>query len=123
MLRAAFWFTALIFVPLGLFLYFLPPGVASLVGVSPLWLVRASGGLVFVWGAFLLAASALPDGLKVGALVAGNLLSVATLLPAVIRQGEQMPAQVRMALLALCALLTLLAVVAMLSLPSRRSRL
>lgn len=123
MLRAAFWLTALVFLPVGLYLYFLPPSVASVVGLSPLWLARASGGLLFVWGAFLLAAGAAPDGLKVGSLVAGNLLTVATLLPAVLRQGEQMlPAQ-RGALLGVCGLLGLLAVAALLALPSRRSRL
>ncbi|MFC4639542.1 hypothetical protein [Deinococcus hohokamensis] len=123
MLRASFWLTALVFLPVGLFLYFLPPSVASAVGVSPLWLARASGGLVFVWGAFLLAASAAPDALKTGTLVTGNLLTVATLLPAVLRQGEQMQPQQRLVLLGVCGLLALLAVVALLAVPSRRSRL
>ncbi|MHA0034781.1 hypothetical protein ACXXDK_07600 [Deinococcus sp. PESE-38] len=43
MLRAAFWMTALLLVPLGLLLYFLPGSAAQLIGISPLWLARASG--------------------------------------------------------------------------------
>ena len=64
MLRASFWLTALIFMPTGLFLYFLPPSVAALVGVSPLWLARFSGGLLLAWGAYQLAASFAPDAVK-----------------------------------------------------------
>lgn len=120
MLRAAFWLTALVFVPAGLFLYFLPPGVASLLGVSPLWLARVAGGLVAAWGALLIAASVRPDGLGVGALAGGNLLTVAALVPPALRLGDALPAAVRTAMLGLSLVLALLAVVGLLGLPSRR---
>ncbi|GAA5514662.1 hypothetical protein Dcar01_03418 [Deinococcus carri] len=123
MLRAAFWLSALVFLPAGLFLYFLPAGVASLLGVSPLWLARAAGGLVVAWGAFLLAASARPDSLGTGALAAGNLLTVAALVPPVVRLGSSLPGSLRTALLLLGAVLTLTAVLGILSAPSRRGRL
>ncbi|MDL2345517.1 hypothetical protein QOL99_15365, partial [Deinococcus sp. MIMF12] len=74
MLRAALWLTSLVFVPVGLFLYFLPPEVAALLTVSPLWLARVGGGLVLAWGLLLLAASRRPDALGAGALAGGNLL-------------------------------------------------
>lgn len=120
MLRAAFWLTALVFVPAGLFLYFLPPGVASLLGVSPLWLARVAGGLVVAWGALLIAASFRPDGLGAGALAGGNLLTVAALVPPALRLGDALPAPVRTAMLGLSLLLALLAVVGLLGLPERR---
>lgn len=118
-MRAAFWVTALVFLPVGLCVYFLPGGVASALGVSPLWLARASGGLLTVWGAFLLAASAAPDSLKAGALAAGNLLTVATLVPAALRQGAEMAPALHTALLGVSGLLGALAVVALLHLPQR----
>jgi hypothetical protein len=119
-LRAAFWLTALVFVPAGLFLYFLPPGVASLLGVSPLWLARVAGGLVAAWGALLIAASVRPDSLGVGALAGGNLLTVAALVPPALRLGDALPAAIRTAMLGLSLLLALLAVVGLLGLPPRR---
>ena len=81
MLRAAFRLSALLFIPAGLFLYFFPPSLVAVAGFSPLWLVRVMGGLLLSWGVFQVAASAKPDGAKLGGLVGGNLLTVATLLP------------------------------------------
>lgn len=115
MLRAVFNLTALLFVPVGLYLYFLPPDTATLLGVSPLWLTRVLGGLLLAWGAFQVAAGWRPDGAKVGGLAGGNLLLVATLLPAVLRGGEAMPPALRTLLLLLCGLLALLAFAAILS--------
>ena len=119
MLRASFWLTALIFMPAGLFLYFLPPSVAALVGVSPLWLARFSGGLLLAWGAYQLAASFAPDAVKVGGLVGGNLLSVAALLPPTLREGSLLAPSLRGVLLGVCAVLAALAVAATLTAPSR----
>lgn len=119
MLRASFWLTALIFMPAGLFLYFLPPSVAALVGVSPLWLARFSGGLLLAWGAYQLAASFAPDAVKVGGLVGGNLLSVAALLPPTLREGSLLAPSLRSVLLGVCAVLAALAVVATLTAPPR----
>ena len=119
MLRASFWLTALIFMPAGLFLYFLPPSVAALVGVSPLWLARFSGGLLLAWGAYQLAASFAPDAVKVGGLVGGNLLSVAALLPPTLREGSLLAPSLRGVLLGVCAVLAALAVAATLTAPPR----
>ena len=55
-----------------------------------------------------------------GALAAGNLLTVAALVPAVLRQGAEMVPALRTALLAVSALLGLLAVVALLNPPRRK---
>jgi len=115
------WLTALVFVPAGLFLYFLPPGVAGVLGVSPLWLARVAGGLVLAWGALLLAASTRPDALGAGALAGGNLLTVAALVPPALRLGEALPGAVRTAMLGLSLLLAVLAVVGLLA-PSPRRR-
>lgn len=123
MLRAAFWLTALVFLPAGLFLYFLPPGAASLLGVSPLWLARVAGGLVLTWGVFLLAASLRPDSRSVFALAAGNLLTVAALVPPALRLPEMFPGVLRSLMLGLSFVLVLLAVVGMVAEPVRRSRL
>ncbi|MFB9994150.1 hypothetical protein ACFFLM_19520 [Deinococcus oregonensis] len=126
MLRASFWLTAAVFLPLGLLLYFLPASLAGAVGVSPLWLARVCGGILAVWGAFLIASGSVsgqPQGIAVGGLVGGNLLSAATLVPAVIRQGESMPAGLRAILLGSAGVLTLLAVAALIAFPSHRSRL
>ncbi|MFC5847433.1 hypothetical protein [Deinococcus petrolearius] len=117
MLRASFWLTALLFIPTGLFLYFLPPSVAGVAGVSPLWLARLSGGLLLAWGAYQLAASFAPDAVKVGGLVGGNLLSVAALLPPTLREGSLLAPSLRSVLLALCAVLAALAVAAILTAP------
>lgn len=123
MLRAAFFLTALLLVPLGLLLYFLPPVLAAQLGVSPLWLARAAGALVLAWGAFQVAAGVRPDGLKAGGLLGGNLLTVATLVPAVLRQGESLLPPVRLALLVVSGVLLLAAVLAVLGWPTRRHAL
>lgn len=120
MLRVAFILTALIFIPAGLYLYFLPPTVAALVGVSPLWLARVAGGVLLAWGVSTLAGSAQPDALRTGALVGGNLLTVAALLPAVLAGGASLPAALRTAVVILIAFMALLAVTALLAFPGRR---
>lgn len=122
MLRAAFWLSALVFLPVGLFLYFFPPGTASLLGVSPLWLARWAGGLLVAWGAFLLVAGSRPDSLSIFALAAGNLLTVAALVPPALRLGDVLPPAVRTLMLGGSLVLALLAVLGLLTLPSRRSR-
>lgn len=116
----------MVFLPLGLLLYFLPATLAGAVGVSPLWLARVCGGILAVWGVFLIASgstSGQPNATAVGGLVGANLLSAATLIPAVIRQGESMPTGLRAILLGGAGVLTLLAVTALIAFPSRRSRL
>ncbi|PNY82367.1 hypothetical protein [Deinococcus koreensis] len=123
MLRVAFILTALIFIPTGLYLYFLPPTVAALAGVAPLWLARVAGGVLLAWGVATLLGSARPDGLRTGALVGGNLLTVAALLPAVVAGGASLAPGLRTALTVLILLLGALALTAILAYPSRRSRL
>lgn len=100
-------------------MYFLPPSVATLVGISPLWLARVMGGLLMAWGAFQMAASAEPDNVKVGGLAGGNLLTVAAIVPAIVRTGDFMPAGLRMLLLLLSAALLILAVLALFTAPGR----
>lgn len=117
-LRAAFRLTALLFIPVGLFVYFLPPDVATLLGVSPLWMARVLGGLLFAWGVFQLAAAQRPDGVKVAGVAGGNLLILAALLPPALRAGDTMPGGLRLALFILSALLAILAVTAIVSYPS-----
>ncbi len=119
MLRASFWLTALLFIPLGLLLYFLPPSLAGTLGVSPLWLPRVAGGLLLAWGAFQVAAGFDPDRIKIGGLAGGNLLTVAALLAAALRDETLVPA-LRTLMLVLSGVLLLLAVVAILSAPTRR---
>lgn len=118
MLRASFWLTALLLVPLGLGLYFLSGDLARLLGVSPLWLARVSGGLLLAWGAFQIAASLAPDAAKVGGLIGGNLLMVATLLPAALRLS--LTPELRGALLLASGWLGLAALLALLAWPGRR---
>lgn len=120
-LRTAFWLTALLFIPAGLTLYFLPAKAAALAGIYPLWLARASGGLLLAWGGFQVAAGLYPDAVKVGGLVAGNLLLVATLVPALLRQGgSNIPPQLAMVMMSLCMALTLLSVLVLLVYKGRR---
>ncbi|WP_264774597.1 hypothetical protein [Deinococcus aetherius] len=123
MLRAAFWLTALVFLPVGLFLYFLSPSAATLLGVSPLWLARVAGGVITAWGAFLLVSGVRADEGSVFPLAAGNLLTVAALVPPALRLQDTLPAPIRTAMLALSLALTLLAVVGLLAVPPHRSRL
>ncbi|AXG98920.1 hypothetical protein DVJ83_06815 [Deinococcus wulumuqiensis] len=120
MLRAAFWMTALLLVPLGLLLYFLSGDLASIAGISPLWLARVSGGLLLAWGLFQLFASARPDAAKVGGLVAGNLLTVATLLPALLRLQASLQPSLRLLLWVVVGWLGLAALLALLSTPLGR---
>lgn len=119
-MRAAFRLTALVFVPAGLYLYFLPPEVAHLLGVSPLWLARLAGGVLLAWGAFLVAAGQQPDGRSTFAFAAGNLLVVAALVPPALRLGASLPGTVRNLMLAVSLLLGLLAVIGILQAPDRR---
>lgn len=112
--------TALLLVPLGLLLYFLSGDLARLAGISPLWLARVSGGLLLAWGLFQLFASARPDAAKVGGLVAGNLLTVATLLPALLRLQASLPPSLRLLLWLVVGWLGLAALLALLSAPLGR---
>ncbi|MEW6422447.1 MAG: hypothetical protein AB1511_12100, partial [Deinococcota bacterium] len=84
---------------------------------------RVAGGLVLAWGAFLLAASVRPDGLSVFALAAGNLLTVAALVPPTLRLPDMFPGALRGLMLGLSLLLALLAVVGIVAAPVRRGRL
>ena len=120
-MSAAFRLTALVFVPIGLYLYFLPPDVARLLSVSPLWLARLAGGVLLAWGAFLFAAGAQPDPRNTFALAAGNLLVVAALVPPALRLGATLPGTIRNVMLGVALLLGLLAVVGLLVPPRSRS--
>lgn len=82
-LRVAFWLTALLFLLLGLNLYWLPQ--QSLPGTLPLWLVRGVGGLLTAWGMALLYAGYRTDPTGRVLLVGGNLLVAATLGAAALR--------------------------------------
>lgn len=75
---------ALLFLPAGLLIYFLP--LASF-GVSPLWLARVAGAVIVAWAAALIAGAARPTGPAVVQMVTGNLLVTATLVPAALRAG------------------------------------
>ena len=85
MLRAAYWLSAIVYLPLGVLLYFLPGDFSSLLSLSPLWLARLSGALLTAWGGLLIAAAYKPDSVTRYGLAAANLLAVATLVPAVLR--------------------------------------
>ena len=85
MLRAAYWLSAVIYLPLGLVLYFFPSGLSQLLGLSPLWLARLSGALLTAWGGLVIAAAFRPDSVTRYGLAAANLLAVATLVPAALR--------------------------------------
>ena len=84
-LRLAFWLTALLLLPLGLGLYWLPQATADLLGASPLWLVRGAGALLTAWSLGLLYAGYRSDPTGRVNLVAGNLLLAATLGAAALR--------------------------------------
>lgn len=75
---------ALLFLPAGLLIYFLP--LASF-GVSPLWLARVAGAVIVAWAAALIAGAARPTGPAVVQMVTGNLLVTATLVPAALQPG------------------------------------
>lgn len=76
-LRVAFWLTALLFLLLGLTLYWLPQ--QQLPGAVPLWLARSIGALLTAWGLGLLYSGYRTDPTGRVLLVAGNLLLAATL--------------------------------------------
>lgn len=99
--------------PIGLFLYFMPPDISAILGARPLWLVRVGGGIIFAWGLFHMLGSAGVSRYQVAALVAGNLLTAATLFPAVWQQGASMPSLLRAILLGVAFALGLMGVVAL----------
>ncbi len=105
---------ALLFLPAGLLVYFLP--LASF-GVSPLWLARVAGAMLVAWALALGAGAARPTVQAVIQLVVGNLLITATLVPAALRGG--LPGPLRSLLLAVSAALFVLALLALL-LPRER---
>lgn len=123
-LRASFWLTGLLFVPLGLLLYLMPPTLAAVAGFAPLWLVRAAGGLLLAWGGYQIAASFRPDLIKVGGLLGGNLLVLATLLPAWLRLSPGWTGSFRAVVLAVLVWLGTASLLALLTvpLPGRRPR-
>ncbi|WP_420596701.1 hypothetical protein [Deinococcus sp.] len=85
MLRAAYWLSAAVYLPLGVLLYFFPTNLSQLLSVSPLWLARLSGALLTAWGGLMIAAAYRPDSVTRYGLAAANLLALATLVPAVLR--------------------------------------
>ncbi|WP_245896074.1 hypothetical protein [Deinococcus irradiatisoli] len=85
MLRAAYWLSAVLYLPLGLVLYFFPSNLSELLGLSPLWLPRLSGALITAWGGLLIAAAYRPDNVTRYGVAAANLLAAATLIPAALR--------------------------------------
>ena len=103
MLRLAFWVTALLLLPLGLGLYWLPQQSMDMVGASPLWLVRGAGALLTAWGLSLVYAGYRSDPTGRVLLVGGNLLLAATLGAAALRLD--LPPAVQTVLLGLTALL------------------
>ncbi len=100
---------ALLFLPAGLLVYFLP--LASF-GVSPLWLARVAGALLVAWGVALAAGAVRPTVQAVVQLAAGNMLVTATLVPAALRAG--LSAELRTLFLAVSAALFVLAILALL---------
>lgn len=107
-LRFVFLLSSVLFLPAGLLVYVLPPTV---LGISPLWLARVAGAIVTAWGLTLLAGAVRPSLPGVVGLVAGNLLIVATLIPAALRSG--LPPTLQTLFYAVSAVLTLLAVLAL----------
>ena len=108
----------MLFLPAGLLVYVLPPAA---LGVSPLWLARVAGAIVTAWGLTLLAGAARPSLPGVVGLVAGNLLIVATLVPAALRSG--LPPMLQTLFYAVSALLGVLAVLALVLPRDRNARL
>lgn len=104
-------------------MYSLSSEAAMSIGVSPLWLVRGCGAIVLGWGVAQLAASFRPDQSRVIGLVAGNMLLVATLTPALIAQKEQlMTMPIGKILLSIAVILALSAVLAILGLPHHQEK-
>ncbi len=87
MLRAAYWLSAVLYLPLGLILYFFPSSLSQVLGLSPLWLPRLSGALITAWGGLIIAAAFRPDSVTRYGLAAANLLAAATLVPAALRSA------------------------------------
>ncbi|TSA85889.1 hypothetical protein FNU79_08910 [Deinococcus detaillensis] len=85
MLRAAYWLSAVIYLPLGVLLYFFPSSLSQLLSLSPLWLARLSGALLTAWGGLLIAAAFHPDSVTRYGVAAANLLAVGTLVPAALK--------------------------------------
>ncbi|WP_407538431.1 hypothetical protein Q0M94_09660 [Deinococcus radiomollis] len=108
-LRTVFVVNALLFLPAGLLIYFLP--LASF-GVSPLWLARVAGAVIVAWAAALIAGAVRPTGGAVVQMVTGNLLVTATLVPAALRAG--LPGPLRSVFLGVSAVLFVLAVLGLL---------
>lgn len=113
MLRFAFWLTALLILPLGLGLYWLPQESAAQLGASPLWLVRGAGAMMTAWGAALLYAGVRTDPTGRVLLVSGNLLLAATLGAGALRLN--LPDQLQNVLLGYAALLLGLGLVGLLA--------
>lgn len=78
-----------------------------------MWLVRVSGGIILTWGLFHMLGSSSVSRYQVVALVAGNLLTAATLFPAVWQQGASMPSLLRAILLGVAFALGLLGLLAL----------
>lgn len=85
MLRAAYWLSAVLYLPFGVLLYFFPSSLSQLLSINPLWLARLCGALITAWGGLMVAAPFYPDSLTRYGLAAANLLALATLLPAALR--------------------------------------
>jgi hypothetical protein len=100
---------ALLFLPAGLLIYFLP---LSSFGVSPLWLARVAGAVIVAWAVALIAGAARPSGPAVIQMVTGNLLVTATLVPAALRAG--LPGPLRSVFLGVSVVLFVLAVLGLL---------
>ena len=109
-LRAAYWLSAAVYLPLGLLLYFFPGSLSQLLSLSPLWLARLTGAIITAWGGLLIAAAYRPDSVTRYGLSVANLLAVATLVPAVLRGNL---GAVGGPLLAIAALLAVAAVLAL----------
>lgn len=112
--RVSYWLSAPVFLLPGLLFYLITEGLAFSLGVSPLWLLKVSGGLLLAWGVLLVSASLRPSPVTLGALVTGNLLLAAVLVPAALagRAGPLTPL-----LLGVGLYLAALAVLALLSWP------
>ena len=108
-LRTTFVVNALLFLPAGLLIYFLP---LSALGVSPLWLARVAGAIIVAWAVALFAGAARPGTPAVIQMVTGNLLVTATLIAAALRAG--LPGPVRALFLGISGLLFVLALLALL---------
>ncbi|ULH16088.1 hypothetical protein MF271_05505 [Deinococcus sp. KNUC1210] len=117
-LRVVFGLNALLFLPAGVLIYVLP---STVLGVSPLWLARVAGAVIAAWGLTLAANALRPSVPGVVGQVAGNLLIVATLVPAALRSG--LPSALQTVLYSLSAVLLVLALLTLLLPRERRVHL